>query len=150
MPHEPTELVEFLAPYPPEVQSLTLAARLRLHELIGPASDLFFDATAAVCAGFSYTGRARDNIVNLAVYAQHVTLIFPNGANLEDPANRLKGEGGRVRNIRLAGIETLHDAYVVNLILEASRQAARPEEPMKPVKFVKVYNGPKRRPKVIE
>lgn len=146
MPHDPTELVEFLAPYPPEVQALTLEARLRLHELVGPASDLFFDATSAVCSGFSYTGHPRDNFVNLAVYANHVTLIFPWGVRLDDPEKRLKGEGNQVRNIRLAGIETLHDPYVVGLVHQAAERAPRPEGPIDPVKYVKIYEGPKRRP----
>jgi hypothetical protein len=146
MPHEPTELVEFLAPYPPDVQALTLEARLRLHELVGPAGDLFYDATAAVCSGFCYTDKPADNFINLAVYSDHVTLIFPWGVLLKDPEKRLKGEGNRVRHIRLTGIETLHDPYVVGLIRQAAEQAVRPTVPIEPIKYVKVYNGPKRRP----
>lgn len=146
MPLEPDELIEFLAPYPKEVQEFTLAARLRLHELVGPASDLFFDATTAVCSGFSYTGLPRDNFVNLAVYAKHVTLIFPFGVQLEDPEQRLKGEGNQVRNIRLAGLETLNDVYVVRLIKQAAAMAVKAQLPVEPVKYVKIYNGPKRRP----
>lgn len=146
MPHDPTELVEFLAPYPPAVQELTLEARLRLHELVGPASELFYDATSAVCSGFSYTGKPEDNFVNLAVYADHVTLIFPWGVRLLDPAERLKGEGHQVRHIRLNGIETLQDPYVVELIEQAAAGAAQPPEPIEPIKYVKVYSGPKRRP----
>lgn len=147
MPLEPDELKTFLLPYPREVQELALKARLRLHELAGPASDLFFDATAAVCSGLSYTGKARDNFVNLAVYANHVTLIFPHGASLIDPEGRLRGEGSRVRNIRLASIETLKDPYVVGLIEQASAAAARPATSMEPIKVVSIYKGPKRRPK---
>ena len=146
MPLEPTELVEFLSPYPKEVQDLTLGARLRLHEIVGSASDLFFDATSAVCSGLSYTGEPRDNFVNLAVYANHVTLIFPWGVKLNDPENVLRGEGKRVRNIRLKGIETLHDPVVVDLIRQSMDLAARPVAPIEPIKYVKVYNGPKRRP----
>jgi hypothetical protein len=146
VPLEPTEFIEFLAPYPDDIQALTLGARLRLHELVGPASDLFFDATSAVCSGFSYTGEARDNFINLAVYAKHVTLIFPWGVRLNDPESRLKGEGNRVRNLRLEGIMTLHDPYVENLIAQAARSAKRPEVQIEPIRYVKVYRGPKRRP----
>lgn len=146
MPHDPIELIEFLTPYPSDVQELTLAARLRLHELVGPASDLFFDATSAVCSGFSYTGHPRDSFVNLAVFAKHVTLVFAWGVRLDDPLRRLKGEGNQVRHIRLAGLETLNDPYVVDLILQASNKAVRPAVEIEPVKYVKVYNGPKRRP----
>lgn len=148
MPLEPDELVEFLAPYPVEIRELTLGARLRLHELVGPASDLFFDATTAVCAGLSFTGEPRDNFINLAVYANHVSLIFPWGVRLDDPEGRLRGEGSQVRNIRLQGLETLHDPYVVGLIEQAAEQAVKPGEPVPPIKYVKVYKGPKRRPGV--
>jgi hypothetical protein len=148
MPPEPTALVEFLAPYPPEVHALTLAARLRLHQLVGPASDLFFDATSAVCSGFSYTGEPRDNFINLAVYAKHVTLIFPWGVRLADPGRRLKGEGNQVRNLRLRGLTTLDDPYVVDLIRQAAEAAPRPAIPIDPLVYVKVYTGPKRRPAV--
>ncbi len=140
------QLVEFLAPYPEHVRALTLAAREELHTLVGPASDLFFDATQAVCSGFSYTGHPRDNFVNLAVYSDHVTLIFPFGAFLDDPDKRMKGEGKQVRNIRLAGLETLRDPYVVGLIRQCQDRAVRPDAPIEPVQYVKVYEGPKRRP----
>ena len=147
MDAEPAELIEFLAPYPPEVQRLTLEARLLLQELVGPASDLFFDATTAVCSGFSYTGEPRDNFVNLAVYPNHVTLIFPWGSKLDDPEARLNGEGKQVRNIRLKGIETLRDPYVRVLVQQAIALAVRPAIPVEPKRYVKVYQGPKRRPK---
>lgn len=143
---DPSELIEFLAPYSPEVRELALLARQQLHEIAGPASDLFFDATQAVCAGLSYTGLPKDNFINIAVYAKHVTLIFPFGARLIDPERRLKGEGSTVRNIRLQGIETLRDDYVVGLIQQCMNLAVRPESPINPVKYVKIYQGPKKRP----
>lgn len=146
MPLEPTELIEFLTPYPANVQQLALDARLRLHELVGPASDLFFDATSAVCSGFSYTGLPKDNFINLAVYSAHVTLIFPFGARLDDPQKMLKGDGSRVRNIRLKGLETLSDPYVVGLVRQCVDSAVKPDLPIEPLKYVKVYQGPKRRP----
>ena len=147
MDAEPVELIEFLAPYPPEVQRLALDARILLHELVGPASDLFFDATSAVCSGFSYTGEPRDNFLNLAVYADHVTLIFPWGVKLNDPEGRLRGEGKQVRNIRLRDIETLRDPYVLGLVRQTAELAARPKTTVEPRRYVKVYQGPKRRPR---
>jgi hypothetical protein len=146
---EPVELIEFLAPYPPEVQELALAARLRLLDLLGPISEIFYDAMSAVCSGFTFTGEVRDNFVNLAVYSDHVTLIFPHGAKLEDPLQRLKGTGTQVRHIRLVGLETLADPYVVDLIRKAEAMAPRPAEPVEPRTVVKVMKGPKRRPKPV-
>ena len=143
---EPTKLIEFLAPYPPEVQRVTLAARLRLIEIIGPSSEIFWDATQAVCSGFCFTHNASDNFINLAVYAKHVTLIFPWGARLEDPEGRLKGEGSRVRNIRLIDLGLLEDPYVVRLIRDSIAMGKRPETELEPIQIVKVMQGAKRRP----
>jgi hypothetical protein len=144
---EPTELKEFLIPYPADIQELTLAGRMLFLKMLYPVSEIFYDANSAVCSGFTYTDKATGNFVNLAVFADHVTLIFPHGINLSDPGQRLKGEGNQVRHIRLAGLETLEDPYVVNLVLQASEQAVRPLEPLEPDTIVKHMKGVKRRPK---
>jgi len=144
---QPVELIEFLAPYPPDVQELTLQARLRLLELIGPISEIFYDAMSAVCSGFAFTAEVKDCFVNLAVYSDHVTLIFPMGVKLSDPAGRLKGGGTQVRHMRLAELQTLADPYVVELVEQATDMAKRPPEPIEPRVVVKVMKGPKRRPK---
>jgi hypothetical protein len=145
-PEPPTELIEFLKPYPDEVQQVALRAREALAEMLGPASEVFYDAVSAVCSGFTYTDSVTGTFVNLAVYSDHVTLIFLWGVNLDDPECRLKGEGTRVRHIRLAGIETMRDPYVAGLILQAEAKATRPEPPIEPRRIVKVMNGKKRRP----
>ena len=144
---EPADLVEFLAPYPDHVQQLTLDGRTVLLEMLYPVSEIFYDAMSAVCSGFTYTGIVRDSFVNLAVYADHVTLIFSYGVQLHDPESRLKGGGTRVRHIRLTGLQTLKDPYVVQLVKQAAEQAVRPLEPIEPRTVVKVMSGPKRRPK---
>lgn len=55
MDEEPTELIEFLQPYPLEVQQTALKARLVLLEMFAPVSEAFFDATSAVCSDLMYT-----------------------------------------------------------------------------------------------
>ncbi len=146
MAEDVAELREFLTPYPANVQELTLQGRQVLLDMLSPVHELVFDATSAVCCGFSYTEKTRDVFVNLAVYSDHVTLVFGWGVKLADPEKRLKGEGNQVRNMRLQGLETLKDPYVQSLIMEASEKAARDDEII-PQKIVKVYEGPKRRPK---
>ena len=117
-----------------------------MQELAGNASEFVFDATSAVCAGLALTHNWRDCFVNIAVYPQHVTLVFGYGAALEDPAGMLRGGGKQVRHLRLTSEETLHDPYVVSLVRQAAAQAQRPDAPVAPIKMVKVYEGPKRRP----
>lgn len=145
-PPEPTELIEFLAPYPHDVQELTLKGREFLYEMLFPVSEIFYDANSAVCAGFLYTDSVRDSFVNFAVYSDHVTLIFQWGVNLDDPQGRLNGAGNQVRHIRLVGMETLKDPYVLGLITQASDRAKRPNGPFAPQTIVKVMKGNKRRP----
>lgn len=141
------QLIEFLEPYPPSVRELMLDGRLRLLELLGPVNEFFFDATAAVCAGFAHTAKTRDVFVNFAAYSDHVTLVFGWGASLTDPERRLRGEGNQVRHVRLKCLEDLSDPYLVGLILAASDRATQPAEPTEPCTIVKIYQGPKRRPK---
>ena len=97
------ELESFRANHSPEARDLVFAAQELFQELCGPASNFYFDATNAVCAAIGYTHKWQDSFVNTATYANHVTLIFSYGASLPDPDGRLKGEGKRVRNIRLMG-----------------------------------------------
>jgi hypothetical protein len=147
MNRPPYELIEFLGPYPLEIQALALEARLGILELTGPASDLIFDGAATVMAGLAYTGESSDNFVSITVYAEHLTLTFPFGSRLTDPENRLRGDGKLVRNIRLSNMQTLQDPYVIDLIQQASSMAKKPSVPMEPVTYVKVYSGPKRQPR---
>ena len=143
---EVSQLHQFLSPYPPEVQDLALRSRDLLRERLWPVSEIFWDATQAVCLGFTFTHSTADNFFNLAVYAKHVTLIFPTGATLADPEGRLRGEGTRVRNMRLTSIEMFDDPYVWSLIGESAERGKRPPTPVEPIIIVKVMNGPKKRP----
>lgn len=142
-------LVAFLAPYPAEVQELALHGRAFLWDMLQPVCEIFWDATNAVCSGFTYTGRTTDNFVNLAVYSDHVTLIFPWGVRLLDPEARLKGEGKQVRHIRMKGMATLEEPYILDLIRQAQAFAPRPSEPVQPETIVRVMAGPKRRPRKV-
>jgi len=146
-PMEPTDLRAFLTPYPPEVQKLFLAGRAYLLRRFRPVVELHYDATSAVCAALSYTGDLEGVFVNLAAYADHVTLVFAWGVKLKDREGRLRGGGKQVRHMRLAGMDTLRDPYVVDLVEQASAGAPKPEGKVRQHIVVKVYEGAKRRPK---
>ncbi|MEQ1831273.1 MAG: hypothetical protein ABL921_35330 [Pirellula sp.] len=140
-----SQLQEFLSFYPDDVQEIAMECRRILLERVGPATEIFWDATNAVCLGFSYTDNVSENFINLAVYPKHVTLIFPNGVKHDDPHRVLRGEGNRVRNIRLTGPETLSLPSVRDHIMQAKEIAFRGEEQEFGF-IVKVMNGPKKRP----
>ena len=144
--HEFDRLLEFLSPYPIEVQELALAARAAALPMFEHVSEIFWDATQAVCLGFTFTHSTKENFFNFAVYANHVTWIFPWGIKLVDTEKRLKGEGNQVRNLRLLSIEMLNDPYVLDLIKQAEAIAVKPAEPLLSIQIVRVMNGPKRRP----
>jgi hypothetical protein len=139
------ELEGFLTAYHPDVQKMALESRVRLANIVGPAHEFVFDATSAVCVAFGFTTKWQKAFVNIAVYPKHVTLVFPWGVELNDPEKRLKGEGKQVRNIRLVPPEILDDPYIVELINQAATRAARPEVVEEFKKYIKVYDGPKRR-----
>ena len=143
----PPELVSFLAPYPAHVRDLFLAGRAFLLRRLRPVVELHYDATSAVGAGFAYTGNLKGLFVNFAAFSDHVTLVFMWGVKLKDREGRLRGDGKQVRHMRLASLDTLRDPYVLDLIDQASANAPRPEGEVKHAILVKVYKGPKRRPK---
>lgn len=146
-PATPRELRDFLAPYPPDVRRAMLEGRKKLHALVGPGVDLLYDATSAVCAGVCYTDRPRDCFVNLAAFADHVTLVFGWGKGLPDPRGLLRGSGSQVRHLRLGSAADLDRPEVIALVEAAAARAARPDHGGPATgKVVKVYRGPKRRP----
>lgn len=140
------DLVKFLLPYPEHVQETMLTGRDVLKRKLRPCCELDYDATSAVCVGFSFTGDVKGLFVNLSAYPKHVTLVFANGVELADPEMRLKGESKQVRHIRLKQVEDLNDPYIHDLIIEAQDRAIRPKIELSPQTIVKSYKGPKRRP----
>ena len=51
-----TDLETFLIPYPEHVRSLMIEGRALLLSRLQPIIEMHYDATSAVCAGFSTTG----------------------------------------------------------------------------------------------
>ncbi len=143
---EPTDLMQFLLPYPDHVQKLMLDGRMKLLLMLQPIVEMHYDATTAVCAGFSTTGDLKGLFVNLAAFANHVTLVFAQGARLDDPQHRLKGAGAQVRHIRLTSLEMLDDPYIRGLIENSWENAPKPDRAPAYQIVTKIYAGPKRRP----
>jgi len=144
---EPPEYLEFLAPYPPEVQTAHRAGRQKLAALMPECVEVIWDATQTVVTGWGFGDKTKDCFLGLAAYPKHVTLIFMYGVRLDDPENRLRGEGKQVRNMRLAGLETLDDPYVLRLIEQSIATAPAPTGDTASRIVVKQMAGPKRRPK---
>ncbi len=144
---EPPEYVEFLAPYPYEVQVLARELRKRMLELLPPCIETVWDATNAVGVAFGFTDRNADHFIHLPVYTKYVNLGFSDGVRLHDPEGRLVGKGSRIRHLRLTAVEELEDPYVVDLVRQAHENAVRSNEPIEPRSIIRVMAGPKRRPR---
>lgn len=144
---EPAEFVEFLAPYPPETQSLARALRKRLVELLPPCIETVWDATNAVGVAYGFTELNRDHFIHLPVYTKYVNLGFSHGASLADPEGRLVGSGARIRHVKLVRAEDLDDPYLRDLVRQAWETAVRPHEHVEPRTCIRVMDGPKRRPR---
>lgn len=62
----------------------------------------------------------------ILAHAAHVTLAFPYGAELEDPAGLLGGTGASVRNVRLGSLDDVERPEVRRLIEHATRHRVPP------------------------
>jgi hypothetical protein len=144
---EPSEYLEFLAPYPAATQTLARALRSRLVALLPDCIETVWDATNTAGLAYGFTEHNRDHFVHLPTYTKYVNIGFSHGASLRDPEGRLKGTGARVRHIRLDSPEALDDPYLIDLIHQAVALAVRPSGEVAPRTLVRVMEGPKRRPR---
>lgn len=144
---EPIEYVEFLAPYPAETQLLARGLRNRLVELLPPCIETVWDATNAVGVAYGFTEKNRDHFIHLPVYTKYVNIGFSDGASLDDPDGQLKGNGARIRHIRLNQIEDLENLAIQDLIRQAVAMARFNELSVEARTIIRIMEGPKRRPR---
>src|SRR6266545_4268039 len=149
----PRELLRFLRPYERLVQELALAVRQLVLEEIAPCHESIYDAYNAVASGYGPTGRLRDDICHVAVYAGHVNLGFNRGAQMDDPERLLQGTGKQVRHITIRTAADLARPAVRKYLRAArkmSRETIRPDPKLKGVtSVVKAIYPRRRRPKAV-
>jgi hypothetical protein len=146
LPEPPPEYFEFLACYPEHVRETSLASRDFIVSLAPDASEFVVDATQAVSVGLSYTATWVKGFVFVATYPKHAILGFPYGSGLEDPEGRLRGEGKRVRHMRILKPDDLEDPYLAFLVNQSNKKGFRPEVSIPRKVEITRYKGPKRRP----
>jgi hypothetical protein len=141
------ELDGFLAKFEPEVAARAHALLDRMRARIPGAQVLVYDNYNALAIGFGPSDKAGQAVLSLAVFPRWVTLCFLNGKGLPDPAGLLKGEGSRVRHVRLDPPERLDLPEVQALISEALARAEPPFDPqMEPRLIIKSVSA-KQRPR---
>jgi hypothetical protein len=145
----PPELLEFLHRYDPAIQSLALGLRRVVHEEMAPCHEYIFEMRSKVVLLYGATERViRDGICNIGVFAKHVTLGFPRGADLEDPRGVLQGTGKGMRHIHLKKLSELARPEIRAYLRQARRRAGlrRPRQRTADavVTRVKVKSPPRR------
>jgi Domain of unknown function (DU1801) len=124
MTKPPPELLEFLHRYDPAVQSLALGLRKVVHQEMAPCHEYIFEMRSKVVLLYGATERViADGICNIGVFAKHVTLGFPRGTDLDDPAGVLQGAGKTMRHITVKRLSDLDQPEIRAYLRQARKRA---------------------------
>ncbi len=81
---------------------------------------LLYGATARIMA---------DGICQIAILRHHVTLVFPDGIDLEDPTGMLRGTGRIMRHVRVMASTDLARPELRSLLRQARALVVLAEQP---------------------
>jgi len=147
---EVSDLVKFLLPYPDKVKASALWLRNFVWDLYPDTNELIYDNYNAVAFGWSPTDKAGDVFCSIAVYSNHVNFGFNRGAELNDPARMLTGDGSQYRYVTINDKADFEEWYIRQLLEEAYRNSVASMKPQKdPIKgqtIVESISPVKRRP----
>jgi hypothetical protein len=145
------QLDSFLAKYNPKIASLARRALTKMRQRFPGSIEMVYDNYYALVIGFVPNERPSDAIFSIALYPDHVTLCFLQGASIPDPRHRLMGGGNLVRHIRLESSVTLDDPEIIALMNTALHRAKVPLDPKQPrrliIKSISAKQRPRRPPK---
>ncbi|HST35688.1 MAG TPA: hypothetical protein VLK25_03550 [Allosphingosinicella sp.] len=130
------QLDSFIDKFTPEVAALTRALLAKAKARIPGATIMVYDNYNALAIGFARSEKASEAILSLAVMPRWVTLCFLWGKALPDPHGLLKGEGSRVRNVRLHEAEAFDDPRIQALIDAALDESDWPIDPAAPQRLL--------------
>jgi Domain of unknown function (DU1801) len=100
--HAPPELIECLAKYDPAIYPLVFGLRRIVLDAIAPCHEYIFQMRSKVVVLYGATTRVMaDGICQMAIFRHHVTLVFPDGIDLQDPTGVLRGTGRTMRHVRV-------------------------------------------------
>ncbi len=116
---ETKDLLQFIRPYPKEVQEIALWLRAFVWKLYPRTNELIYDNYNAVAFGWSPTDRVGHVFCSIAVVARYCNFGFYWGSEIADPEKKLLGNGSQFRYIRVDNIATFPQAYMKKLLKEA-------------------------------
>lgn len=141
------QLDGFLDRYAPDVAALARGLLARMKARLPGAQILVYDNYNALAIGFAASDKAGDAILSIAVYPKWANLFFLQGAALPDPHGLLRGDGSRVRHIRIPVVEAFDDPRIEALIAEALARAEPPIDPAAEQRLVIKSVSAKQRPR---
>lgn len=141
------QLDVFLAKFTPEVESLARALIDRMRARLPGAAILVYDNYNSLAIGFGPDEKASHAVLSLAVFPRWVTLHFLQGVGLPDPDGILRGEGSRVRHVRLFEPDALDDPRIEALIAAALDRSEPPFDESAPQRLVVKAVLAKQRPR---
>ncbi len=137
-----------MAKYSPALRAEAKRIHAKMRTLVPGALEMVYDNWNGLVIGFGPSEKASHAVLSIILLPKWVTLCFLFGAKLPDPAGRLRGEGNRVRNIRLMnGVRDLDDPVVRSLLRAALAAAPAPIDPEAKRKLVIKSVSPKQRPR---
>ena len=118
------QLETFISKYTEAVAARIRDARAIMRRKLPGAVELVYDNYNALAIAYSATEKQGGIVFSIAAYPRWVSLFFAEGAGLDDPTGRLKGEGARVRHIVLSELAILEADDVRALMDQALARAS--------------------------
>jgi hypothetical protein len=143
----PAQLLEFLYPHDPPVQSLALGLRRVVLDEMTPCHEYIFPMRSRVVLLYGPTERVlADCVCSIIVYTHQVNLAFHRGKDLDDPRGILQGTGKAMRHISLKNLSELDRPEIRAFLRQARKRAGlkrRSQPPGEVVTRVKAKSSPK-------
>ena len=114
-----SDLLQFLSPFPADVQETALWLREFVWDLYPKCNELIYDNYNAVAFGWSPTSRLPHTFCSVAVLSKYVHFGFYWGTQIADPKKMLLGKGNQYRYIIVKDKNDFPKAYIKKLLKEA-------------------------------
>jgi hypothetical protein len=137
----------FLKKYDRKIIAGTKKALAKMRKLVPGATEMVYDNYNALVIGFGPSEKASLAVFSLALYPDHISLCFLQGAGLPDPGKRLLGSGNVARHVKLIPPDVLDEKEIRELIIVAMNRAKEPIDPKHKRKMVIKSISKKQRPR---
>jgi hypothetical protein len=120
----PRELADLLRRHDPAVRELAMGLRAAVVSVLAPVHEYIFPMRSKLVLLYSTTDRViADGVCHIGVFTRHVTLVFVNGVELDDPTRVLCGSGKMMRHVVVKSQADLTRREIRALLRDARRKA---------------------------